>query len=874
MDKQQIIEAFRKNPTEHWQVSIFREKGFIRKKCPTCGKFFWTLDADREKCADPPCQNYEFLGNPITREKWDYIKTWKEFEKFFTKEGHTSIPRMPVVCRWRPDLFFVIASIVDFQRIENGRMVFSYPANPLIVPQPCLRFNDIPNIGVTGRHHSVFDMAEQAAFYKDGKEGYWKDRCIELNFRFLTESMGVPPEELVYIEDVWAGAGAYGPSLETLSRGLELVNSVFMQYEVTDSGSRELPLKVIDVGWGHERLTWFSQGTPTGYDAVFGPVIEKMKKEAAINYDLDFFLRYARLSGSLNMDEVGDLEAVRASVAKTLGVTPAELLEMIEPLEALYAICDHAKTLGFAITDGALPSNVGGGYNLRVLVRRALGFIDEFGFPFRLADIVAQHAEYLRPIYPELVEHIADVNAILEVEEKRYKETSGRLKKTISSMLERGAKFTDEKLVELYDSQGITPELIHEEAGKQGVSVSIPSDFYSKVTGKHMAEQKEKATETKSKLIISVDGLPFTEQLYYGGLKTFNAKVLRIMDGKHVVLDKTAFYPRSGGQENDCGTINGKRVYDVQKIEGVIVHSMEGLDFAEGTTVDGEIDWPRREQLTSHHTATHIVNLAARGVLGSWVWQHGASKSVDKARLDITHHSALSESEIEKIEKLANEIVSRNIPVTSRMLPKSEAETKYGFRIYQGGVVPERELRIVSVGELDHEACGGTHCTSTGQVGPIVITGTKRIQDGIVRLEYCAGPAAMFYLGEKEKFLSESARLLGVSWENVPTAVEDLFNKWKEQRRKKAKKKGGILKSMSEPSRISPEGFEDVGTPPLGVGGVAKGHFSKPSLDEQFEELRKKEIALKRAASMVCVSETDLPKTIERFQKDLETHLK
>ncbi len=789
MDKSRIIEQFRKNPTEHWQVDIFREKGFVRKKCPTCGKFFWTLDSGREKCADPPCQNYEFIGNPITSEKWDYIKTWKEFEKFFTKEGHTSVPRMPVVCRWRPDLFFVIASIVDFQRIENGRMVFNYPANPLIVPQPCLRFNDIPNIGVTGRHHSLFDMAEQAAFYKDGKEGYWKDRCIELNFRFLTESMGVPPEELVYIEDVWAGAGAYGPSLETLSHGLELVNSVFMQYETTDAGSRELPLKVIDVGWGHERLTWFTQGTPTGYDAVFGPVIEKMKKEAAINYDLDFFLRYARLSGSLNMDEAGDMETVRATVAKNMGVSPAELLERIEPLEALYAICDHARTLGFAITDGALPSNVGGGYNLRVLVRRALGFIDEFGFPFRLADIVAQHAEYLRPIYPELVEHTADVNAILDVEEKRYKETSGRLKKTISSMLERGAKFTDEKLVELYDSHGITPELIHEEAGKRGVSVSIPSDFYSKVTGKHMAEQKAHEGEaTKTKL--SVDGLPPTEQLYYdGGNRTFNAKVLKIIDGRHVILERSAFYPRGGGQENDTGTINGRRVYDVQKVEGVIVHSVENPDFSEGATVRGEIELPRREQLTRHHTATHIVNMAARSVLGSWVWQHGASKSVDKARLDITHHSALSESEIAKIEKLANETVSRNIPVTSQMLPKSEAEKKYGFRIYQGGVVPERELRIVSIGDLDHEACGGTHCTSTGAVGSIVITGTKRIQDGIVRLEYCSGPAAIAYLEEKEKFLEESAKLLGVNWEDMPKAVEALFKKWKEHK-KKGRKNG------------------------------------------------------------------------------------
>ncbi|MCJ7817052.1 MAG: alanine--tRNA ligase-related protein, partial [Candidatus Aenigmarchaeota archaeon] len=212
---------FAKEWKKHYQLELFSEKGFIRKTCPKCGKNFWTLDPERILCGDPPCENYGFIGKPITKNKWDYVQTWKEFESFFKKNGHTSIPRYPVIDRWRPDLFFTIASIQDFQRIDQGNMVFENPADPLVVPQVCLRFPDIPNIGVTGRHHSSFIMSGQHSF-----GNYWKDRCIQLNFEFLTKNMGIPEKELVYTEDVWAmpDFSAFGPCMETFSKGLELVN--------------------------------------------------------------------------------------------------------------------------------------------------------------------------------------------------------------------------------------------------------------------------------------------------------------------------------------------------------------------------------------------------------------------------------------------------------------------------------------------------------------------------------------------------------------------------------------------------------------------------------------------------------------------------
>ncbi|RLJ06455.1 MAG: alanine--tRNA ligase, partial [Candidatus Aenigmatarchaeota archaeon] len=230
LTKEGLKKEFEKNWKKHYEVELFREKGFIRKKCPNCGKNFWTLDPDRKLCGDPPCENYGFIGKTITKGKWDYIETWKQFEKFFVKEGHTSIPRYPVIDRWRPDLFFTIASIQDFQRLDQGNMVFEYPANPLVVPQVCLRFNDISNVGVTGRHHTSFIMSGQHAFGYP-KEGYFKDRCMELNFGFLHRVMGIPETEITYIEDLWTmpDFSAFGPSIEAFSKGLELVNHVFMQ---------------------------------------------------------------------------------------------------------------------------------------------------------------------------------------------------------------------------------------------------------------------------------------------------------------------------------------------------------------------------------------------------------------------------------------------------------------------------------------------------------------------------------------------------------------------------------------------------------------------------------------------------------------------
>ncbi len=736
--KKDLIQRLQKDPKKYWEVSIFKEKGFVRKQCLSCGKFFWTLNPETKLCGDSPCVSYSFISNSPCKKKMDYIQTWKAIEKFFVKNGHESIASYPSVCRWFPGLYFTIASIVSFQRKIGNETVFEFPANPLIIPQSCMRFNDIPNVGRTGKHYTNFVMIGQHSLY-DGKKGYWKDRCTELDYELLTKVFNINPEEITWIEDVWLGPAAFGYSLEYFSRGLELGNAVFTEFIGTLDNYRVMDKKVIDMGAGLERFAWITQGTPTSYDATFGPVADRLKK--IIDYDKKLFLKYSEIAGGLNIDEVRNIEDAKKKISKELGVTFEELQKHIEPVEAVYAITDHTKTLLFAVSDGALPSNVGGGYNLRVILRRALEFIRDLNLDIDLVKLATEHAKYLKPIFPNLKNGLERFPEIIDVEKKRFKETRGRGIRIVEKFLERGERLDENKLIQLYESNGITPELVEKIAADKKIRLDIPDDFYKKLSERHMTEKEEE------KEAVDVSGLPPTKPLFYKNQKAreFYARVLKITDGK-VVLDKTAFYPESGGQEADHGLLNKCRVYDVKKFGDVIVHYVEKPSLKKGQKVRGVIDSERREQLTRHHTAIHVINLAARKVLGRHIFQAGSHKSVDKAHLDVTHYKGISDKEIEEIERVANGTVKKGLRVKIEWLPRNIAEKRYGMQIYQGGAVPGKELRILSVGNLDHEACGGTHVENTREIETIVILDSERIQDGINRITIKAGKTAKEFL--------------------------------------------------------------------------------------------------------------------------------
>ena len=265
--KEQLRNNFSKDYKKYYKVSLFEEKGFKRQRCEKCNRYFWAL-SQRKTCPDSSCQKYEFIGT--TTKKIDYLKTWDIIEKFFVKNKHKSIKSYPVVCRWFPGLYYTVASIVAFQRSVNGKTVFEFPENPLIVPQQCLRFNDIPNVGVTGRHNTNFIMIGQHALYNEKmKTGYWKDKCIELDFSLLTKEMKIKEDDVVFMEDVWLGPNAFGYSLEYFVKGLELGNAVFTEFVGTPEKFTQMEQKVIDMGAGLERFTWLMNGTPTCYDSIY-----------------------------------------------------------------------------------------------------------------------------------------------------------------------------------------------------------------------------------------------------------------------------------------------------------------------------------------------------------------------------------------------------------------------------------------------------------------------------------------------------------------------------------------------------------------------------------------------------------------------------
>jgi alanyl-tRNA synthetase len=654
------------------------------------------------------------------------------------------VNRYPVVCRWRDDLYFTIASIVDFQRVMGSKVVFEFPANPLVVPQTCLRFKDLENVGLTGRHFSSFCMIGQHSI--PNSQGYWKDECIDLDYRLVTEQFGVDKKEVIFVEDVWEGGGSFGSSLEFFVKGLELGNAVFTEFQGDLSNYKTLDQQIIDMGAGLERFAWLTMGTPTAYDCCFGPITNNLLQQVGIDANDELLVTYFTEIAK-HLERFSDLSEVRKNAIKTSGLSDEQINKIITPLEGIYLIVDHIRTLIFAISDGALPSNVGGGYNLRMMLRRIISTMDRLSLKFDMNEIVDTQINYLKNMYPELEKTREDIKTIIGIESGRYENSKLRMEKIVSKL---NQKPTVDDLIRLYESDGVTPDYLKE----MKVISDIPSTFYSKLSQLHQSKKQKEQDQ------VSLEKLPDTELLYYGDdPKEFDAKVLKSFD-KYVVLDKTSFYARGGGQEPDHGTIEKFEVVDVVKHGNVVVHELKNGIPKEGSTVSCVIDSKRRDGITKNHTSTHILNSSTRSVLGSWVWQHSAFKEEDHARLDITHHSALTDDEIAKIEKLANSIVEKNMSVTIESFDRGTAEQKYGFKIYQGGIVPVKSVRIVSIEDFDVEACGGTHVKKTGEIELIKITRTKRIQDGVVRIEFVSGPTALDYTKQHDaSIIKKSAEL-------------------------------------------------------------------------------------------------------------------
>ena len=790
------------DPREY-ELEFFKENSFVRKQCVKCGRYFWTVDPDRTVCGDSPCVEYEFIGNPPTRRRYTIAEMREEFLSFFEKHGHTRMKRYPVVARWREDIFLTIASIACFQpHVTSGEV--PPPYNPLVISQPCIRLTDVDNVGRTGgRHLTIFEMMAHHAFSSKDRWIYWKDETVRYHHELMTERLGIPSEEISYIEHWWEGGGDAGPDVEGVVRGLEVSTLVFMQYRKVNGKYVELPLKIVDTGYGLERYTWLSTGSASAFETIYGSLVDRFLKHAGVQKPEDHILREVfKLSGLMNVEDPETARKAREEAARRLGLGLLQLEQLLAPIEKVYAVLDHTKAILFMLGDGIVPSNAKAGYLARFLIRRALRLMDEVGFTKSLADLIEEQLYYWSGQFPEFVDSREIILEIAVLEERKYRTllTQGKsfIQRLAKDYLAKGvASLPLEKLVELYDSHGLPPTFVKSVAEETGLKVDIPPSFDSLVAVRHSSSQRLAEERPDFEW---VRGLPETKALYYEDpdLGEFKAKVIYI-NGSYMVLDQTAFYPEGGGQLPDTGVIVGElgeaKVLDVQRYLGVVVHKVDKPIFKVGEVVKGKVNLEQRKHLSRHHTATHILLGAARRVLGEHVWQEGAQKEVEKARLDISHYKRLTRDEIRRIEELANRVVMSNLPVHTFFEDRNAAEQRYGFRLYQGGVVPGKLLRIVEIPGWDVEACGGIHCKTTGEVGLIKILRTERIQDGVERLEFAAGEMALRDIWRLEGMVEEVAAKLEVPVSQTPKAIERLSSELRELRRKVEKLRSQLSKA-------------------------------------------------------------------------------
>ena len=816
-------------------IPFWQESGHSCRECTVTGLRFWSRDPSRTTSGDTVEDSYTFIGNPIIEGFPMRGKALKDamreaFLDYFEQRGHARIDPYPVLARWRDDIHLTIASIADFQPHVTSGLV-PPPANPLGISQPCIRLTDVAAVGRSGRHLTTFEMMAHHAFNRpdEGDVIYWIDQCVRYCDDMLVNTFGITPEEITYIENPWSGGGNAGPALEVIVGGLELATLVFMNLEEHEDGDieikglryREMPLQIIDTGYGLERFCWAAAGTSTIYEAIYPESVDWLKKIAGfdsmveglgLGVDTDDLLaELSQLAGILNIDVGTDVDSLYQRLVERLGdggveITVSNLKRLTEPLSSIYAIPDHMHAICNMLGDGLVPSNAKGGYLARMMSRRVCRMKGDLGIEISLTELAAHHIDTHLDI-AGFVQSREGILTILAIEEARYHEMLRKGEAAVITALREIPKDAkeapDEILFRLAEERGLNPEMVVSIAAKLGwKEISVRVGFAADMAARN-AERTKTAAKAKSKGEIFQSDIPPTQQDYYSDTSQteFSATVLDcnsltqiqieslnlssevvVTPTHYVVLDRTLFYPEGGGQLGDQGTLGEAKVVDTRIENGVIYH-LTNCSVEEGG-ISGQIDWERRRQLMDHHTAVHIVGGSARAILGPHIWQAGSNKGGRYARIDLTHYSRLSRDDLDKIEDHANDIIAKNPVVEKLVLDRAEADLQFGFELYQGGPPKHSQIRIIKIGEHDVQACGGTHHDNTGEVAELRIIRSSQVQDGVERLQIVAGETAREHARIQERLLNESSEVLGVSPEDLPSAVSRFFDEWKSQQKK------------------------------------------------------------------------------------------
>jgi alanyl-tRNA synthetase len=695
---------------------------------------------------------------------------------------------------------------------------------------------DVAAVGRSGRHLTTFEMMAHHCFNRpnEGEVVYWIDECITFCDRLLTEAMGIDATQITYVENPWSGGGNAGPAVEVIVGGLELATLVFMNLEEREDGTvvikgvhyGEMPLQIIDTGYGLERFCWAAAGTSNIYDAIYPNSVRRLKKLAGFDTmiaeigldDVDSLLaELSRLSGILNIDVGVDVNALYEKLVARLeesgiSIDIDTLVKVTEPLSTIFAIPDHMHALCHMLGDSLVPSNSKAGYLARMMARRVCRMKDDLGLTSSLADLAAFHMDEELEMsgFRQTREGIL---TILELEEQRYQSMLVRGEAAVNTALRGLPKdaehVPDEILFKMAEERGLQPEMvvgIAKQLGWQQLIVKV--GFAAEMAERNAAATRALAKATgKSGILTETHDFAETVRSEYDdeyrniieaeiiacieldSRSIANLNLSSEVNGRPthaVILDRSIFYPESGGQLGDQGELVVRevsvKVLDTKIENGVVLHLTNApLPIGQVTL---KLDTKRRLQLMDHHTSVHIIGGSAREILGPHIWQAGSAKGVRYARLDITHHSRLSEEEINTIEAHANSIVAQNMPIEKQVLDRAEADAQYGFDIYQGGPPKHDRIRVVKIGEHDVQACAGTHHSDTAAVTRIRLIRANQVQDGVERLHILAGQAAADHAKQQEELLNQAAEILGVQVDELPNSVQRFFDEWREQRRR------------------------------------------------------------------------------------------
>lgn len=524
------------------------------------------------------------------------------------------------------------------------------------------------------------------------------------------------------------------------------------------------------------------------FQHALGYITEKLD----VRIDGAVWEKFGPYSCQLNIDEVDDIEATWARLGAEIGVEVPVLKQAITQAKDVYIILDHTRSVLMTVTDGSLPANVGGGGNVRNILRRVFSILEKNGWWEKLPmedflQVFEMHKKDLEGIFGPFAEY-KSFDDIIKVEFARWKSTDEVQQKNLEKLMKTrktGVLTIDDWIVAM-QSWGIPADKIAE-VSKQ----PVPGNLYYEI-----AQRQERVAKAPETILYSTVHLPETENLYYQdhNLLNFTSKVVEVFanvldHGKRniLIVDRSAVYPTSGGQQHDTATLTIEgieepfRMVNAEKVGKVVLHILdrELPDDVKGRAVSFSINGERRSQLRAHHTGTHIVFASCRKVLGPHVWQNGAKKTIEGAHLDITHYKGVTKEEERAIENEANRIINNCHTINKYFMNKADAEKQFGFHLYQGGIVPGNSLRVVNIEGVDTEACCGTHCDNTAEVGWIRVVKSQRISDGIVRLYYVAQERAIQVLNEEHDILQKLCDQWGVDPTQIVPTASRFFNEYK-----------------------------------------------------------------------------------------------